>query len=158
MGNRYFSNFKRRRKLLSVGLFVLVTCTICSCVYGYNTWVRRYSDNQTIENITGIPFPEFKIVEYRQSPTCFNGDFADTLKLEMKEPMSDSAIQKLDSIISTDTSRIPAWRKYENRYRFFKTWGNGAPAPKGENDDEDMAFELLMDKGSRIVTIIFGYW
>ena len=158
MEKQSFSNFKRRRKFLSAGLFVLVTCTICSCVYGYNTWVRRYSDNQTIENITGIPFPEFNIVEYWQGPTSFNGDFSDTLKLEMKEPMSDSAIQKLDSIISADTSRLPVWRQYENRYRFFKTWGHGTPAPKGENDDEDMHFELLMDKGSRIVTIVFGYY
>lgn len=157
MRKRSFPKF--RKTFLSIGLFMLVVCTIYTCVDGVNySSVRRYANNQTIENITGIPFPEFNIVEYRQGPTSFNGDFSDTLKLEMKEPMSDSAIQKLDSIISADTSRLPVWRQYENRYRFFKTWGHGTPAPKGENDDEDMHFELLMDKGSRIVTIVFGYY
>ena len=157
MRKRPFPKF--RKTFLSIGLFMLVVCTIYTCADGVNySSVRRYANNQTIENITGIPFPEFRMVEYLPGPVCFNGDFSDTLKLEMKEPMSDSAIQKLDSIISADTSRLPVWRQYENRYRFFKTWGHGTPAPKGENDDEDMHFELLMEKGSRNVTIIFGYY
>lgn len=157
MRKRPFPKF--RKTFLSIGLFMLVVCTIYSCADGVNySFVRRYANNQTIENITGIPFPEFRMVEYLPGPVCFNGDFSDTLKLEMKEPMSDSAIQKLDSIISADTSRLPVWRQYENRYRFFKTWGHGTPAPKGENDDEDMHFELLMEKGSSNVTIIFGYY
>ena len=157
MRKRPFPKF--RKTFLSIGLFMLVVCTIYTCADGVNySSVRRYANNQTIENITGIPFPEFRMVEYLPGPVCFNGDFSDTLKLEMKEPMSDSAIQKLDSIISADTSRLSVWRQYENRYRFFKTWGHGTPAPKGENDDEDMHFELLMEKGSRNVTIIFGYY
>ena len=157
MRKRSFPKF--RKTFLSIGLSMLVVCTIYSCADGVNySSVRRYANNQTIENITGIPFPEFRMVEYLPGPVCFNGDFSDTLILEMREPMSDSAIQKLDSIISADTSRLPVWRQYENRYRFFKTWGHGTPAPKGENDDEDMHFELLMEKGSSNVTIIFGYY
>lgn len=157
MGKHSFQNF--RKKFLAIGLFMLVVCTIHSCVGGVDyPLARRYSNNQRIENITGIPFPEFRIVEYRQSPTSFNGDFSDTLKLEMKEPMKDFAIQRLDSIIRTDTSKIPDWMIWGDKYRFFKIWGNGKPAPKGENDDEDMHFELLMEKNSRFVTIIFGYW
>ena len=150
---------KFRKTFLSIGLSMLVVCTIYSCADGVNySFVRRYANNQTIENITGIPFPEFRMVEYLPGPVCFNGDFSDTLKLEMKEPMKDSAIQRLDSIIRTNTSKFPDWSMFGDKYRFFKTWGNGTPAPKGENDEEDMSFELLMEKGSRNVTIIFGYY
>ena len=145
-----------RKTFLLIGLFALIICTICSCFDGVN-FVRRYADNKRIENITGIPFPEFRIVDYRQGPVCFNGDFSDTLELEMKEPMKDFAIQRLDSIIRTDTSTFPEWSMFGDKYRFHKTWTKGN-APKGENNDEDMAFELLMEKNSRFVTIIFGYW
>ena len=156
MEKQSFLNF--RKKFLPIGLFTLVICVICSCLDGVNPYfVRRYADNKRVENITGIPFPEFRIVDYRKGPVCFNGDFSDTLKLEMKEPMKDFAIQRLDSIIRTDTSKFPEWRMFGDKYRFHKTWTKGN-APKGENNDEDMAFELLMEKNSRFVTIIFGYW
>ena len=71
-----------RKTFLLIGLFTLIICTICSCFDGVNPYfVRRYADNKRIENITGIPFPEFRIVDYRQGPVCFNGDFSDTLEL-----------------------------------------------------------------------------
>ena len=97
MRKRPFPKF--RKTFLSIGLFMLVVCTIYTCADGVNySSVRRYANNQTIENITGIPFPEFRMVEYLPGPVCFNGDFSDTLKLEMKEPMSDSAIQKAKEV------------------------------------------------------------
>ena len=147
-----------RKTFLLIGLFTLIICTICSCFDGVNPYfVRRYADNKRIENITSIPFPEFRIVDYRHGPVCFNGDFSDTLELEMKEPMKEFAIQRLDSIIRTDTSTFPEWSMFGDKYRFYKSWARGN-APKGENNDEDMSFELLMEKNSRLVTIIFGYW
>ena len=37
-------------------------------------------------------------------------------------------------------------------------WGNGLPAPKGENEEEDMYFSLSVEKESKFINIKYGTW
>ncbi|MBR4065331.1 MAG: hypothetical protein IKJ97_01115 [Bacteroidaceae bacterium] len=48
--------------------------------------------------------------------------------------------------------------KHNDTYSFDTMWGNGLPAPEGENEEEDMIFSLSVEKGSRTITVSFGAW
>lgn len=50
------------------------------------------------------------------------------------------------------------WKKRDGEYNFSIMWGNGMPAPEGEDDDEDIAFSLSFKEGSRTVVINYGLW
>lgn len=43
-------------------------------------------------------------------------------------------------------------------YSYSKMWGNGLPAPKGENDEEDVFLEISLKKGSKQAIISYGVW
>lgn len=50
------------------------------------------------------------------------------------------------------------WSKKEQHYSYSRMWGNGIPTPEGENDEEDMTFNISLDKGSKQVTLTYGAW
>lgn len=46
------------------------------------------------------------------------------------------------------------WSKRDNVYSYSKIWGNGLPAPKGEDDEEDMTFSIEFEKGSKKLLLV----
>lgn len=150
---------KVRISLLLVSPFMLIIYLLISVfiVLGYMDYQRKYrfADNQAIERITGVPFPELKIVNYEKGGMSFTGDYNDCLTLEMEEELSEATYHHLDSIIQNGKTD---WRKRDDEYSFSLMWGNGLPAPKGEDDEEDMTFSLSMEKGSKMVVIEYGAW
>lgn len=159
-----FFYLARRWQLIGkkVRMFLLLISPLMLIVYfiifllalqGYFDYQRKYrfADNEVIERITGIAFPEVDIIEYKKDNGGFLGDYNDELTLEMEDELSDY----LDSIISAGNTQ---WSKHDDEYSYSIIWGNGFLAPKGEDDEEDMMFSLSMKKGSKIVTLYSGSW
>lgn len=66
---------------------------------------------------------------------------------------TEQTYQTLDSLIISGI-----WDKDNNTYLFGTMWGNGLPAPKGENEEEDMYFSLSVEKESKFINIKYGTW
>lgn len=116
---------------------------------------HRFDNKEVLERITGVTYPDFKVIEYTKGRTSFLGDYNDQLLIEFKELPSTAFYQDLDSLITTGNS---GWFIFDNAYSYGQTWGNGFPAPNGEDDEEDMTFSIRLDKGSRQATINYGAW
>ncbi len=138
-------------------MFIVYLIAALFIMQGYNDYKRKYyfADNDVIERITGVTFPELKIVDYKKGETGFTGDYSDELTLEMEEELSESTYHYLDSIISADNTE---WSKHDDEYSYSIMWGNGLPAPKGESEEDDVMFSLSFNKGNRIINLRYGSW
>lgn len=144
--------------LLIFPMFLILYMVIF--IYGidvYNNYQRKYrfTSGETLERITGITYPDFKIVEYSKDKSSFLGDYNDRLTIEFIELPTDAFYMKIDSLIATKSSE---WFKHENTYSYSKMWGNGLLAPKGEDDNEDMSFSIRLEKGSKQAILNYGAW
>jgi len=168
--------------LISPLMLIVYFIIFLLALQGYYDYQRKYhfADNEVIERITGVAFPEVDIIDYEKGESGFLGDYSDKLILEMEEELSESTYHYLDSIISagnTEWSKhtsdkitssqldsliishgVEEWLKNSDVYTCTVIWGNGFSAPPGEDDEEDMAFSLSLKKGSKIVTLEFGAW
>lgn len=102
-----------------------------------------------IERITGVRIPEYKVTKAFIGPTSFTGDFEDSLYIEFETLPSDELFEKMDSL---------NWYRDGDKYSFYTIWGNGSPAPEGENDEEDRFFEIKLTKGEKTGIIVYGMW
>ena len=102
-----------------------------------------------IERITGVRIPEYKVTKAFIGPTSFTGDFEDSLYIEFETLPSDELFEKIDSL---------NWYREGDKYSFSTSWGNGSPAPEGENDEEDRFFEIKLTKGEKTGIIVYGMW
>ena len=124
---------------------------------GYIDYKRKYyfADNEVIERITGVTFPKFKLIDYKQGDAYFLGDYKDRLILEIKDDLSESTYHYLDSIINCNNTK---WSKCDNEYSYEIWWGNGLSAPQGESEEDDGMFSLSFKKGSKIINLSHGSW
>ena len=150
---------KLRTFLLLISPFMIVVyilfCFAISGVYGSYHRKHRFADSQAIERVTGVRFPQLKLVDYDKGGSSFTGDFNDCLTLEMQDELSEATYNLLDSLICSGNKE---WKKRDGEYNFSIMWDNGMPAPEGEDDDDDIAFSLSFKEGSRTVVINYGYW
>ena len=102
-----------------------------------------------IERITGVRIPEYKVTKAFIGPTSFLGDFEDSLYIEFETLPSDELFEKMDSL---------NWYREGDKYSFSTSWGNGSPAPEGENDEEDRFFKIKLTKGEKTGIIVYGWW
>ena len=102
-----------------------------------------------IERITGVRSPEYKVTKAFIGPTSFTGDFEDSLYIEFETLPSDELFEKMDSL---------NWYREGDKYSFSTSWGNGSPAPEGENDEEDRFFKIKLTKGEKTGIIVYGMW
>ena len=123
----------------------------------YDDYRRKYkfANNETIERITGVAFPELDIIDYKKDNRGFLGDYKDRLTLEMEDDLSVSTYHYLDSIINAGNTQ---WFKHGDEYSYSIMWGNGLPAPKGESEEDDGMFSLSFKKGSKIINLSHGSW
>ena len=107
-----------------------------------------------IERITGVRLPEYEVTRFFLGPVMLMGDFTDTLYIEFESIPSDELFEKIDTL-----STIIGWHKSDSiHYSYYKTWGNGYPAPEGENDEEDRFFKIELTKGEKTGIIVYGMW
>ena len=125
--------------------FVLVCLTACGPLdVKHEEW-----PTDRIERITGVRIPEYKVTKAFIGPTSFLGDFEDSLYIEFETLPSDELFEKIDSL---------NWYREGDKYSFYTSWGNGSPAPEGENDEEDRFFEIKLTKGEKTGIIVYGMW
>lgn len=143
-------------KVLVYILYFIICVTLIKCCVDYN---RKYmfADNDAIEEIVGMPFPELEIISYKKGETNFRGEYDDRLTLKMKEGLSESIYCRLDSIIcNRDDNDLGGWTKYNDEYTFSTIWGGCIPAPDVRGVSDDMSFSLSFEKGSNIVILKYG--
>ena len=125
--------------------FVLVCLTACGPLdVKHEEW-----PTDRIERITGVRIPEYKVTKAFIGPTSFTGDFEDSLYIEFETLPSDELFEKIDSL---------NWYREGDKYSFYTSWGNGSPAPEGENDEEDRFFKIKLTKGEKTGIIVYGMW
>lgn len=137
-------------------LFLIVYFILYLLVSGvYYDYRRehRFADKEVLERITGVAYPDFEVVKYTKGEESFLGDYHDELTIEFKEMPSAAFYQSLDSLVTTDV-----WFLHDNVYSFSAIWGNGFPAPQGESEEEDMMFDIHIEKGSKQAVISYGAW
>ena len=143
--------------LISPLMLIVYFIIFLLALQGYFDYQRKYkfANNEAIERITGVAFPELDIVEYKKDNRGFLGDYNDKLILEMEDELSESTYHYLDSIISNGDT---GWSKRDDEYSYSIMWGNGLPAPKGESEEDDGMFSLSLKKGSKIINLSHGSW
>ena len=151
---------KRGRLLLMLLSPLFLIVYLCLFAWGYDAYVdyqRKYyfTDNDKIERITGVRFPDMEIIEYSEGKRGFTGDYSDRLIVEFEEVPAEKVYQTLDSLVDTGKT---GWRMNDSAYVFSATWGNGMLAPKGESDNEDRSFGISFSKGSKKAMIHSGMW
>ena len=139
--------------LMLIGYFILFLLALQE-YYDYQR-KYRFANNETIERITGVAFPELSIIDYEKGEAGFTGDYNDMLTLEMENDLSESTYHYLDSVISVGNTN---WHKRNDEYIYGTVWGNGLPAPEGENEEEDIMFSLSFKAGSKIINLSHGSW
>lgn len=137
-----------------LGLYIILFAFGLDTYYNYHR-KHRFADKAVLERITGITYPDFKVIEYTKGRTSFLGDYNDELIIEFEKMPSAVFYQFLDSLIAVTDS---GWFIHDNIYSYNHTWGNGMPAPKGEDDEEDMMFSISFKKGSKRAIINYGAW
>ena len=139
--------------LMLIGYFILFLLAL----QGYDDYQRKYrfANNETIERITGVAFPELDIIDYKKDNRGFLGDYKDRLTLEMEDDLSESTYHYLDSIINAGNTQ---WFKHGDEYSYSIMWGNGLSAPKGESEENDGMFAMSFKKGSKIINLNYGSW
>ena len=143
--------------LISPLMLIVYLIIFLLALQGYDDYRRKYrfADNEVIERITGVTFPELDIIDYKKNMRGFLGDYKDRLTLEMEDELSESTYHFLDSIISAGNTQ---WFKHDDEYSYSIMWGNGLPAPKGESEEDDGMFSLSFKKGSKIINLSHGSW
>ena len=122
-------------------IIVVVLALLVQADYSYYSR-RHFVKSDVIENITGVSFPKYTVVE-RRSIWC------DYFMLEF-ERMPDGAFYKeLDEHFDSFEP---------GEYSFSAIWGNGIEAPKGESDKDDISFSIDIERGSKTFHIRVGEW
>ena len=117
--------------LLLISPFMLIVYFILFllALQGYDDYQRKhkFADNEVIERITGVAFPEVDIIEYKKDNGGFLGDYKDELTLEIKNELTESIYHYLDSIINAGNKE---WSKHDDEYSYSIIWGMAFLHPK----------------------------
>lgn len=135
----------------------LYLCLFIIALYAWGEIDRyfMYSNSKDISRITEMNFPEFSTKHYYPENPSFTGDFSNYRVIKFDDIPSDAFYHGLDSLCHLPDSY---WSKKGNTYQYDRIWGNGYPAPSGENENADRFLSIELKKGERIATIRYGAW
>ena len=130
-------------------LIVFAAAIIICYSYYYESYYPRHHfvRPRVVENITGVAFPKYKVVEYRPSKNRW--ERSDSFTLEFKEIPTEDFYKELDACFDSNEP---------GQYSVSAIWGNGIEAPKGESDKYDGTFLVEIEKGSKTFRIEAGTW
>lgn len=158
-------------------ILLIVVVVIASAIGGISR-KHRFDDAKTLTRITEVEFPEFKVIEYEKGRTGFHGDYSDELVLEFKEMPSEEFYTILEYLADRGNANIVEkdsvdgnlyftesyykqtyWSFTNNStYYYSRVWGNGLPAPPGEDDEEDMSLSIQIKRGEKCFHVSYGAW
>ena len=132
---------------------LLIAFLIYAEIWGGPKPQSRDMDKDRIERITKVRLPDFEMTDFKQESAGFLPDYDNTYTIEFKEELTDEFHAKLDSLVNEGV-----WGKYDDGYGYSTSWGNGRPAPEGENEEEHRFYRIRIVKGSKTATITAGVW
>lgn len=150
IGNKY----TRTAGMLLSPLF-FITCLFLYAFFFIEGNHEYFQNRNRIERITDVKLPEFEVIVYNEGLRHFTGDFTDHFIFEFKSIPPDKLFDKIDILIKGGKTN---WRKEGDLYKFEQIWGNGYPAPKGENDEEDRFFNIMITRGQKRGEVNHGMW
>lgn len=125
--------------------------------FEYAEYERKHGflDKDRIERITEVRLPDFELVECEMGDMNFRGEYSDELIIEFEDSLTNDFYATLDSLVE---KKVWSKSKDTDRYSFSTMWGNGIPAPEGENDEADIMFSITIEKGTNRAVIGAGSW
>lgn len=147
-------------KWLRIALFVvspmmLIVVSVCAFL-GYYYYFEYYMEHhfvrrRVVENITGVKFPNYKVVNRGEEWKCFSRfpEPAYDFTLKFNKMPDDEFYKKLDE-------HFDCFEPGE--YSYSAIWGNGLEAPKGESDEDDISFSIDIERGSKTFHIRAARW
>lgn len=143
---------KRRRMLLfflSPLMLIVFTAILIACYLFYceHFRVRYFVKPKVVENITGVDFPKYKVVDCQSRKNRL--DKSDKFSLEFQEVPTEEFYKELDE-------RFDCFEP--GKYSYSTIWGNGLEAPKGESDKDDIGFSIDIARGSKTFHITVTGW
>lgn len=137
--------------------FLLIAVIAIASTWSEISRKHRFDDAKTLTRITEVEFPKLKVVEYDYGGSSFHGDYSDELILEFKELPSEEFYAVIDSHARCDNH--DGWYvEGDSTYNYSRMWGNGLPAPPGEDDEEDMSLEIEIKRGEKRFHVSYGAW
>lgn len=133
--------------LIIVAVAAIWGCDYYSEHYMQNHFVRR----RVVENITGVKFPKYKVVNQGEEWKCFGRSPEHTylFTLEFNKMPDYEFYKKLDEHFGCFEP---------GEYSFSVIWGNGLEAPKGESNEDDFSFSIDLERGSKTFHIRVMEW
>lgn len=133
--------------LLKLAGTVLVCLLLAAC----GDINDRFKDTATLARITEVDFPAFSVCEIKEGNKSFTGDFTNQMKARFTTMPGDEFYRQLRE------SR--EWHEEgEGTFVYNRIWGNGEPAPNGENDEEDMFLTVRITVNELDFIISYGIW
>lgn len=160
---RLVDKFARVFALLLSPLFIMIYflvyailfVVVMSVVYE-NNYTSPYADAARLSRVTGVVMPEYEVVsDTLVGQSAFLGDYSRIMTIEFEEDLPALFYQTLDSLVVVDSEH---WSRASDAYCCRWIWGNGFPAPPGENDDDDNYFTLSLPIAGSRATLEYGAW
>lgn len=147
-------------KWLRIVLFLLSPMMLgvmaVAAFFGYMYYSEHYMQHhfvrrRVVENITGVKFPNYKVLNRGEEWKCFSRSPEHTydFTLEFKKIPDEDFYKKLDEHFDCFEP---------GKYSYSAIWGNGLEAPKGESDKDDISFSIDIEKASKTFHIRVGEW
>ena len=124
-------------------IIVVVLALLVQMDYSYCSR-RHFVKSNVIENITGVSFPKYKVVDRRSTWNSY-----DNFTLEFKRMPDEAFYKELDEHFDCFEP---------GKYSYSAIWGNGLEAPKGESDEDDISFSIDVEKGSKTFHVRVMAW
>ena len=115
---------------------------------------HRFDDAKTLTRITEVEFPKFKVKDYDRGFSSFHGDYEDGLVLEFKDMPTEEFYASIEAMVDSENWNVVG----DSLYRYSRMWGNGIPAPPGEDDEEDMSLSIEIKRGEKQFHVSYGAW
>ena len=133
--------------LIAVAVLVLWVYTSYPEYHMKHHFVKR----RVVENITGVKFPKYKVVNRGEEWKCFgrSPEHAYLFTLEFNKMPDEEFYKKLDEHFDCFEP---------GKYSYSAIWGNGLEAPKGESDEDDIGFSIDVERGSKTCHVRVWTW
>lgn len=132
-------------------IIVAVAAIWCNDYYSEHYMKHHFVRRRVVENITGIEFPKYKVVNRGEEWRCFgrSPEHAYLFTLEFNKMPEEEFYNKLDEHF--DCFEL-------GEYSYSAIWGNGLEAPKGESDEDDIGFSIDVERGSKTCHVRVWTW
>lgn len=128
-------------------VYLLLSLWVLSEYYQYRR-EHRFADKDVLTEMTGVAYPDYKVVEYTKYQRHFLGDYNDKWIIVFEETPSAVFYQSLDSLIATGNSD---WSRNDNGYSFSRY-------DYSDDYEEGSSLYVCFKKGSKQATICYAVW